>query len=80
MMKNEITIVSNKNQKISVLIHEALLLANTSHAKIGKDQHFLKGVDNPFDYEKRTFYLKNIKFEKDYKSGYAPIEMQLKNS
>lgn len=47
-MKNEITIVSNKNEKIQVLIHEGLLLSNTSHAKIEKDEHFLKDVANPF--------------------------------
>ena len=73
MIKNEIMIVSNKNQKIQASIHEGLLLANTSHAKLTKDQHFLKNVVNPFDYERRDYYLRNIKFEKDYKNGYAPI-------
>lgn len=54
MIKNEITIVSNNNAKISILIHEGLLLANSCHAKVGKDEHFLKDVVNPFDYEKRN--------------------------
>lgn len=62
MIKNEITIVSNKNEKIQVAIHEGLLLSNTSHAKLGKDDHFLKDVVNPFDYERRNHYLKTIKF------------------
>jgi len=39
-----------------------MLLANTTHIKIGKDEHFLKDVANPFDYEKRNNYLKTIKF------------------
>lgn len=78
-MKNQITIVSNKNEKIQVLIHEGLLLSNTSHIKVEKDEHFLKDVVNPFDYERRNFYLKSGKFEKDYKSGYTPIQMQQQN-
>jgi hypothetical protein len=61
-----------------VLIHEGLLLAN-SHSELAKDEHFLKSVANPFDFERRSHFLNSLKFEKVYKSGYAPIEMQEKN-
>lgn len=36
MIKSEITIVSNQNEKHQALIHEGLLLSNTTHPEISK--------------------------------------------
>ena len=63
-----------------MVIHDGVLNANISHSKVSKDEHFLKGVANPFDSERKNHYLESINFQRDYKSGYAPIDMQLKNS
>ena len=80
MMKNQIAIISNDNKKINVIIHDGVLNSNLSHTKVNKDEHFLKGIPNPFDSERKNYFLENINFQRDYKSGYAPIDMQMKNA
>lgn len=79
-MHHQIAIVSNENEKIDVIIHDGVLNSNISHPKVNKDEHYLQGVVNPFDYNLKNHYLQTTTFQRDYKSGYAPIDMQLQNS
>lgn len=72
-----IEIVTNQNKKINVNIHKALLQANNT-VKLG-DKHFFEGVSNQFSLAIRDEAMKRNNFLKDYKSGYAPIELQNMN-
>lgn len=72
-----IEIVTNENKKINVNIHKALIQANNP-TKVG-DKHIFEGVSNPFNITLRDELTKKINFIKDYKSGYAPIELQNMN-
>ena len=47
MLKNHIDIISNENQKLSVVIHDALLKANTSH-KMEDSDDFQENIPNPY--------------------------------
>ena len=69
--------MTNENKKINVNIHKALIQANNPPKVEGKT--FLEGVSNPFNLEFRNDTIKMVNFIKDYRSGYAPIELQSMN-
>ena len=78
MLKSNIDIISNSNEKLSVVIHDALLKANTFH-KIEDSEDFQENIPNPYEVTRRDHYLARTSFQRDYKSGYAPIDLQMQN-
>ena len=76
LLSERIDIVSTDNKKVSVPIHQGLLKANTNHSK---QEQNLEGIVNPFNSKLKDHFSHNTEFIRDYKSGYAPIELQNKS-
>lgn len=72
-LSNKIEIVSTDNSKLLISIHEGLLRANTNHSK---QEQSLEGIANPFNARLKTHFSNTIPFIREYRSGYAPIELQ----